>query len=554
MSESANIARHLPQMAARQPDHPAVKIPRGRSGDGRIDYLALTFRELDAEVDTWVAHLSAQGVRRGDRVLVMVRQGLPLIAAAFALFKLGAVPVIIDPGMGRKQFLACVARSRPRVLLGIPMAQILSHVFRPSFASVELRVWISGSATARAPRPSKNPPPIAESSADELAAILFTSGSTGAPKGVCYEHGMFEAQVRLIRDAYGIKPGEVDLPMLPIFALFNPALGMTTVVPELDPSRPAAVDPAKIVQAIRQENVTNSFGSPTLWRKIFDHCLAQKLTLPSLHRVLSAGAAVPVSLWADAPRILPNGKLHSPYGATEALPVATVAMDEVPAHTTAGSLVGRPLAGNLVKIIALHDGPLASLAEARELPPGEIGEIIVTGPTVTKAYDALPEATAAAKIPDGARVWHRMGDSGCLDARGLLWFCGRVAERVQTAAGPMFTEQVELVFNAHPEVRRSALIGLGEPGRQRPAIVVEPRSREVVATPSLRRKLIRALHALAVAHAHTDRIRLAFLHPSFPVDVRHNAKIHRLALAKWAARHHGYEMDKREVSQEALRP
>ena len=552
MSESANIARHLPLMAARQPDQPAIKIPRGRTG-GRIDYLALSFRELDAEADAWVAHLSAKGVRRGDRVLVMVRQGLPLIAVAFALFKLGDVPVIIDPGMGRQQFLACVARSRPRVLLGIPLAQILSHIFRPAFASVEVRAWISGSSTARAPHPGKTPPVLAESAAEELAAILFTSGSTGAPKGVCYEHGMFEAQVRLIRETYGIRPGEVDLPMLPIFALFNPAFGMTTVVPEIDPSRPAAVDPAKIVQAIRQENVTNSFGSPTLWRKIFDHCLARNLTLPSLRRVLSAGAAVPASLWADAPRVLPGGKLHSPYGATEALPIAS-ADDEMSADTTAGSPVGRPLAENQVKIIALHDGPLVSLAEARELPPGEIGEIIVAGPTVTKAYDALPEATAAAKIPDGARVWHRMGDAGCLDARGLLRFCGRVAERVQTADGPVFTEQIEPVFNAHPDVRRTALIGLGEPGRQRPAIVVEPRSAEVVGSPSLRRKLIRELRALGAAHPQTDRIRLAFLHPSFPVDVRHNAKIHRLTLAKWAAHHHGYEMDKREVAREALQP
>lgn len=554
MSESANIARHLPLMAARQPDHPAVKIPRGRTGGGRIDYLTLSFRELDTEAGAWAAHLSARGVRRGDRVLVMVRPGLPLIAVAFALFHLGAVPVIIDPGMGRKQFLACVARSRPRALLGIPLAQILSHVFRSAFASVAVRVWISGSPTARAPRPNGNPLTMAESPADELAAILFTSGSTGAPKGVCYEHGMFAAQVRLIGETYGIQPGEVDLPMLPIFALFNPALGMTTVVPELDPSRPATLDPAKIVQAIQQEKVTSSFGSPALWRKIFAHCLAQNLTLPSLRRVLCAGAAVPASLWADAPRVLPGGKLHSPYGATEALPVASVAADEVPVHTTAGSLVGRPLAENRVRVIALQDGPLASLAESRELPTGGIGEIIVTGPTVTKAYDALPEATAAAKISEGPRVWHRMGDAGYLDAQGRLWFCGRTAERVQTADGALFTEQVEPVFNAHPGVRRTALIGLGEPGRQRPAIVVEPRSAAVVATPSLRRKLVRELRALGAAHPHTDRIRLAFLHPSFPVDVRHNAKIHRLTLAKWAARHHGYEMDKREVAREALQP
>ena len=538
MPESANIARHLPLMAARQPDHPAVKIPRGRTSDGRINYLVLTFRQLDAEADAWSAHLSARGVRRGDRVLVMVRQGLPLIAAAFALFKLGAVPVLIDPGMGRKQFLACVARSRPRALLGIPLAQILSHVFRPAFSSVEVRVWVSGSSTARAPRHGGNKPVMAESSAEELAAILFTSGSTGAPKGVCYEHGMFEAQVRLIRATYGIQPGEIDLPMLPIFALFNPALGLTTIVPEIDPSRPGAVDPAKIVQAIRQEAVTNSFGSPTLWRKIFDHCLAQNLTLPSLRRVLSAGAAVPASLWADAPRVLPNGQLHSPYGATEVLPVASVAANDVPTHTTAGSIVGRPLAENRVKIIALHDGPLTSLAETRELPLGETGEIIVTGPTVTKAYDALSEATAAAKIPDGPRTWHRMGDAGYLDAQGRLWFCGRIAERVETARGVLHTEPCEQVFRGHPGVARCALIGLGDHPRQEPALVVQPAQPVADET-----ALAGELRALAQRHARTAGITRFFFHPSLPVDVRHNAKIHRLALARWAATQSGYRMD-----------
>ncbi len=554
-------------MAARQPDQPAIKIPRGRTGDGRIDYLALTFRELDAEVDTWVAHLGHKGVRAGDRVLVMVRQGLPLIAAAFALFKLGAVPVIIDPGMGRKNFLACVARSQPRVLLGIPFAQMMSHLFRSAFASVEIRVWASGSSTARLGsaqskienfRPATagtNTGPtavgtgakskIVNNTAADLAAILFTSGSTGAPKGVCYEHGMFDAQVRLVRDTYGIAPGEVDLPMLPIFALFNPALGLTTIVPELDPSRPAAMDPAKIVQAIQQEGVTNSFGSPTLWRKIFDHCLAHNLTLPTLRRVLCAGAAVPASLWADAPRVLTNGKLHSPYGATEVLPVATVSADEVPVGATGGSLIGRPLPANQVKIIALHDGPLASLDQARELPAGEIGEIIVTGPTVTKIYDHLPEATAAAKIQnrfepagrqsakskiENSAAWHRLGDAGYLDAAGRLWFCGRIAERVVTETGVMHTEPCEQVFRGYPGVERCALVGLGEPGRQIPVLVVQ-----TVKTLTDEARLAEELRALAQKHPHTAGITRFFFHPSLPVDVRHNAKIHRLTLAHWAA-------------------
>ena len=552
-------------MAARQPDRAAVKIPRGRRGD-EIDYLTLSFAELDAEVNAWVAKLSARGVRPGDRVLVMVRQGLPLIAAAFALFKLGAVPVIIDPGMGRKNFLACVARSKPRVLLGIPLAQVMSHIFRAAFASVEIRAWASGSSTARLTasvgsplaggpvRPQGPTLQCCEVAATDLAAILFTSGSTGAPKGVCYEHGMFEAQVQAVRDTYGIEPGEVDLPMLPIFALFNPALGMTTIVPEIDPSRPAKVDPEKIVRAIQQEKVTNSFGSPTLWRKISQHCLAHGITLPSVKRVLMAGAPVPPDLFTDLQKILPNGTAFSPYGATESLPVASISAREVLEETAAqtaagaGTCVGRPVTGVDVKIIAITEGPLA---EIRELPAGEIGEIIVRGPMVTKTYDALPEATDGAKISTVEQTWHRMGDVGYLDAPGRLWFCGRKAERVETSEGPLYTEQFEPIFNAHPGVARSALVGVGHDGH-RPAMVIEPVSRELIATPSLRRKLVRELQQLAQAHAHTGVIRLVYLHPAFPVDVRHNAKIHRLALADWAVKHPGYELDKREIAREVL--
>jgi acyl-CoA synthetase (AMP-forming)/AMP-acid ligase II len=384
---------------------------------------------------------------------------------------------------------------------------------------------------------------MAHSLPNELAAILFTSGSTGSPKGVCYEHGMFEAQVDLLRQTYGIEPGEVDLPMLPIFALFNPALGMTTVVPEIDPRRPAAADPAKIVRAILQEKVTNSFGSPTLWRMVGDHCRGRGITLPSLRRVLCAGAPVPAMLWTESRAFLPNGRLHSPYGATEALPVATIdeaaiaALSQSPADQPflPAAPLGRPLAGISVRIISLSDQPIAFLGDARELGPGEIGEIIVSGPVVTKEYDALPEATALAKISTkGAgpfATWHRMGDCGYFDAQGLLWFCGRKAERVETPEGTLYTEPCERVFRRHPRAARCALIGLGRRGKQQPAIVVETGIRNSTEA----RALAEELRELALQHPKTAAIGRFFFRPKFPMDVRHNAKIHRLALARWAA-------------------
>ena len=374
------------------------------------------------------------------------------------------------------------------------------------------------------------------SAADDLAAILFTSGSTGTPKGVCYEHGMFDAQVRLIRATYGIAPGEIDLPLLPIFALFNPALGVTTIVPEIDPSRPAALDPAKIVQAIRQEGVTHSFGSPTLWKKIGAHCVAQNLTLPSLRRVLCAGSAVPASLWENSRAFLPAGELHSPYGATEALPLATISSSEIEALKSQvehpfGACVGRAVPEIEIKIVALSDEPLTNLVEAHVLPPRHLGEIVAQGPVVTKAYDLNPVATKLAKIPGAAGVWHRMGDCGYLDEDGRLWFVGRKAERVETEHGTLHTEPCEQVFRAHPRAARCALIGLGPRGAQVPAIVAETAVRDAAEA----RALAAELRALARQHEHTAGIATFFFREKFPVDVRHAAKIHRLTLAQWAA-------------------
>jgi acyl-CoA synthetase (AMP-forming)/AMP-acid ligase II len=535
---NANIARHLDRMAAAQPGAMALKVPRGRTASGEIDYLALSFAELLAETDGWCAKLKARGISRGDRTLLMVKPGLPLIAAAFALFKIGAVPVIIDPGMGVGNFLACVRRSRPRALVGIPLSQFLSRVCWRAFRSVEVRVPASSSPAARvAPARGVAAEPATADSRD-LAAILFTSGSTGSPKGVCYEHGMFDAQVTLIRDTYGIQPGEIDLPLLPIFALFNPALGMTSIIPEIDPRHPAKADPAKIVQAIRQEGVTNSFGSPTLWRKVADYCSAGRIEMPSLRRVLCAGAPVPADLWEASASFLKGGKLHSPYGATEALPVSTVCADEIDAGSTSGACVGRPVAGIDVRIIPISDHAVAALPPGGGLPPGSVGEIIVRGPVVTREYDALPKATAAAKIPDTQSpggVWHRMGDCGLIDGSGRLWFLGRKVERVESASGTLYTEPCEQVFRAHPRARRCALIGV----RSLPALVVET-------TPSSSKEayqIAAELAALGARHPHTAAIRTFFFMGQLPVDVRHNAKIHRLALATWALEEKAYKVE-----------
>lgn len=533
---SANVARHLRAAAASSPGAPAV-----RAGD-----LRLTFAELDRRTDACAAHFESLGIRPGHRVLLMVKPGVDLIVCVFALFKLGAPPVAIDPGMGLRSFLKCVETTRPEALVGIPLAHAVATVFPGKFRTVKTRVLVGTGGfrkkliAAEAALPAGGRP-VYPANPDDLAAILFTSGSTGAPKGVRYEHGMFEAQLALVRATYGITPGEVDLPMLPIFALFNPALGMETVVPDMNPSKPATLDPAKIIAVIRSAGVTNSFGSPALWRKIAAHGLARGETLPGVRRILCAGAPVSAALHADFKKFLPNAVVHTPYGATECLPVCTITGDEVLGETRRdteaglGTCVGRPLAGVTVAIMPIREGVVENLSDNTPYPePGFIGEIIVNSPACTREYDRRPDATALAKIRDGAdgKFWHRMGDLGRLDTQGRLWFYGRKVERVTTAAGDIYTEPVEAVFNTHPKVFRSALIGLGAPGAQTPALVVEPHPGVFPKSAVARAAFAGELLAFAAKNPATACIQKIRFEKNFPVDVRHNAKIHRLKLRK----------------------
>jgi acyl-CoA synthetase (AMP-forming)/AMP-acid ligase II len=232
---------------------------------------------------------------------------------------------------------------------------------------------------------------------------------------------------------------------------------------------------------------------------------------------------------------LPNGEIHTPYGATEALPVSSIAATEVLEETAVrtqngdGSCVGRPLPGVSVRIIEPVEGGIASIHHAVALGTGKIGEIIVKGPSVTRGYDHLPAADGASKIFENAGHWHRMGDLGWLDASGRLWFCGRKVERVQTPVGTLYTDCCEAIFNAHPDVYRSALIDLGG---GLPGIVVEPEKGRFPKTDAARTAFIESLQDIAHRHALTEIIEDFFFEESFPVDVRHNAKIHRLSLAR----------------------
>jgi acyl-CoA synthetase (AMP-forming)/AMP-acid ligase II len=545
--EVANIASGLTSMARERPDALAVLAPAGRDSAGRAKHVHWTFRQLDRESDFVAAGLLEQGIGRGARAVLMVRPSLSFFSMVFGLFKAGVVPVMVDPGLGVRNLGPCLAEARPEAFIGIPRAQMARRLLGWGRATIRKSItigpaWPAGwlDSFEMDGLAENDPPTLAPVGAEETAAILFTSGSTGVPKGVVYTHAIFRAQVAMLRELYDIRPGEVDLCTFPLFALFSPILGMTSVVPEMNFTRPGKVDPRKVIEAIEDFGVTNLFGSPALIRRVGDYGAWKKIKLPSLRRVISAGAPVPARvLETFAKRLGPGAQVFTPYGATESLPVCSIGSDEVLGETRhatnhgAGVCVGRPVDRMRVEIIAIRDEAIPTWSDDLLVPDGEVGEIAVQGPVVTRSYFQRPEATTLAKIDDPATrgFFHRMGDLGYRDDRGRIWFCGRKSHRVRTAAGTLYTIPCEGVFNVHPFVHRTALVGVGEPGLARPVLCVE----RVSLTFRLDEGRIREeLLTLGAANPITREIRTILFHPSFPVDIRHNAKIFREKLAKWA--------------------
>jgi acyl-CoA synthetase (AMP-forming)/AMP-acid ligase II len=531
MSSTLNVSALLARCAEESP---------GRAAVVEHDLRATQYEEVERRVQGLTAGLRALGLARGDRVALFVRPGLELVLATHALFRVGAVPLLIDPGIGRAALFAALERSRPRGLIGVPRAHLARRLFPRAFASVELAVtvgprFLGSGPTLTAVERAGHDASIA--APGPTAAILFTSGSTGPAKGVVVTHAMFAAQIAALRALYALEPGQVDAACFPLFALFDHALGMTSAFPPVDPTRPARTDPRALRSFIEESGATFSFGSPAIWRRVLPWMRARSLRFSGLRRVTLAGAPVPPALVLGLCELLPpGGEVHTPYGATEALPVCDASgallAGEVAARTAAGegTCIGCPVSGVELALIQIRDEPIERFDPALCVARGEPGEICVRGAVVSAAYSDDPAATRAAKMQDGATFWHRMGDVGWQDEHGRLWFLGRKSERLETERGMLMPVGIENLFVDVPGVERAALVGVGPRGRERAHLVIEPRPR------TRRAELARGLRERAAAAPAAAPVAGLLFKRSFPVDVRHNAKIRRLELKAWAER------------------
>ncbi|MBQ2621126.1 MAG: AMP-binding protein [Thermoguttaceae bacterium] len=604
-----NVAHRLEKLAQSQPDVIAVAEPTRKYAkqkgaefqssrsdfarkvmpSGRV-YKIITFRELNEYADKIAAGLIRMGVKPGHKIAALVTPGIDFVASVFGLLKSGAVMILIDPGMGGKNLLKCLTDADPDGFFAISKVHAIRCFMRRRFPHAKYNVtvgrrWFWGGKTlaqfrkldaqavadASFPEPEPNDP----------AAIIFTTGSTGPSKGVLYLHKTFEKQVDEIARQYGIKPGQIDLPGFPMFGLFNCAMGSTAVLPDLDASRPASVDPRNIIEAVRDWGVTQSFGSPAIWKKVGQYCAEHGQRLESVKMILSAGAPVLEPVMRTMVNCIQDGGVvHTPYGATEALPTATNDSNTILSETApktrvgAGVCVGNHFPSIQWKVIKIVDGPIPTLDQIEELPQGEIGELIVTGPQISPQYVTRLDANATGKIVEsienreqrgcgseelGVRseelstklfsqlatrnsqlIWHRMGDVGYLDDQDRFWFCGRMAHRVVGKDKTWFSIPTEAIFLQSELVNRAALVGVpeenapdGSPSNV-PVMIIEPKDPSICNSASRTEDLIGKMRELAKTSPLTQDIELFLVHPSFPVDIRHNAKIFREKLAIWA--------------------
>ncbi len=544
-SKNCNVSRHLFDRAKEVPGKTASIDSKGHS---------ISFAHMDAETSRMANVFSKVGIGRGTRVATLVRPGLNFVPVIFGLFRVGAVPVFIDPGMKLKNMLLCLKEVRPEALVGVPLAHMLTKLFPGAFESVKTRLCLSSSPILPILFGSKYVHSVCHCShvqaapenvgvvlgESDPAAIIFTSGSTGVPKGVELTHGIFEQQQSILKETYGVGSDEIDLVPFPLFALFSAAWGITSIIPDMDPAKPAKVNGAKLAKTIQKYGVTHTAGSPAIFRRIMLACKKKNIQLPSLRRILMAGAPVSEKIIRDAKEVMgASGRVYTPYGATEALPLTNIGdvelLGDCFAQTRSGKgvCVGRPLSHVDMRVIQISDEPLERWAQVTPLGVNQIGEIVVQGKIVTRSYFNRPDSNRMAKIfdqePGEGSFWHRMGDLGYIDDDGKLWLCGRKDHRVSLENNELYPVQCEGIFNQHPHVLRSALVGVrGSQGQVLPVLVVQ-------GEPSSEREKVRVdLLRMAKEMELTAGIRTIIFKDEFPTDVRHNIKIDRPALSQYA--------------------
>jgi len=498
---------------------------------------SISFADLDRTVRMVAAGLAAHGVRKGDRVALLVPPGIDLTVALYACWLIGAVVVVADAGLGARGIGQALKSADPDYLVGIPRALGAARALMWPGRRISAKRMPSASMRALGVEttlpqlqaigetsPSPEPPRT-----EDAAAVAFTSGATGPAKGVAYRHAQLDAQRVALAALYGIGQQDRLVAAFAPFALFGPAMGIPSVVPDMDVTSPGSLTADALGAAVEAVGATLVFASPSALANV----VATAGGLSQSHReafkdvrlLLSAGAPVPAEILRSCLDLMPNAEAHTPYGMTEVLPVADITLDGIDAAGEGdGVCVGTPLPTVEVAIDPIDTAGVPT--GSWSVDPEVVGEVCIRAPHMKDGYDRLWRTQDLSATPTG---WHRSGDMGRFDTEGRLWIEGRLVHAVSTPSGVVTPISVERRLGRVAGVRRAAIVGVGPRGTQQVVAVVEtdePVRRASLAT----LELVDSLRTSAGID-----IAAAFVVPHLPVDKRHNAKIDRSALAAWAS-------------------
>lgn len=505
---------------------------------------SVTFGELDRMVDTTARGLlGVAGVQPGERVALMIEPGVDLAVALYACWRMGAVPVLVDGGLGPAQMSAAMRVAKPDHLIGIRRALTAARTLRWPGTPISLEPLprlgrralgvTHDLASLRATAPAIDLPAV---DPDAEAAVVFTSGATGPSKGVRYSAARIDAQVRTLVERYDITADDSLVAAFAPFALYGPAMGITSTVPDMDVSAPGTLTADALLDAVDAVDASLVFASPAAIIRVLetldDLGGRDRGGFEQVRLLLSAGAPVPTHVLREAvDRIVPNAAAHTPYGMTECLPVADIDLASLEAISDGlshvGVCVGAPAPGVEVTVSPVDD--LGDPTGERDDTPGVLGEILVRAPHQRLGYDRLWHTTHQASPAGG---WHATGDLGAIDDDGRLWIGGRIGHVLRTAAGPIAPTPIERAVDPLDGVRRSAAVGVGPAGTQVAVVIIE--------TPDAGRRPRQASMArldeirVAVRDAVDLDVATVLEVASLPVDRRHNSKIDRTRLAAWA--------------------
>lgn len=514
------------------------------------DGITLSWSALAQRVSEIAAGMTAAGICAGDRIGLLVEPSVDLTAVVYAAWRAGAVVVVADKGLGfagmRRALRGAQLDHVVGALSGLSAAKAMglpgSRISVVTLAPAARRaLGVDHSLDTLASLGRRSPAPT-EPEQDADCAVLFTSGSTGPAKGVVYRHAQVCAQVDLVRATYGLGPDDTFVAAFAPFALLGAALGIGSVVPDIDVTAPDTLTAPLLADAAAAVSATAIFASPAALRRVVATCdeltSAHRDALGRVRLLMSAGAPVPITLLEALRKILPAASLHTPYGMTEALPVTDVTLEQIRAAGSGeGICVGRPLAGVEVAVVPLDALATPGIGPIQQ--PGVTGEICVRAAHVKDRYDALwLTQHESARYPG----WHRTGDVGHLDDDGRLWIEGRIAHLIDTAAGALTPVGIEQRVEALRQVRSSAAAGIGPAGTQLLVIVVVPESSTRRLVGPLRRP--RSLRLRLADQALADDVRRVAGAPiasvlvadRLPLDIRHASKVDRREVSRQAER------------------